>query len=110
MSRRRLYVDTLGFLGDVGPPMFDDRTKKNARKSGVRLFVMTTTWPMQNWKATVQMHRQTVKSLGQHEDTFHIVHNSIDLQKVLDENRIGVILGMQDPGCIGDRFERVHQL
>jgi len=110
MNRRGLYVDTLGFLGDVGPPMFDDRTKKNARDSGVRLFVMTTTWPMQNWQATVQMHRQTVESLNQHQDTFHIVLSIVDLQKVLDENRIGVILGMQDPGCIGDRFERVHRL
>ena len=110
MNRRRLYVDALGFLGDVGPPMFDDRTKKNARDSGVRLFVMTTTWPMQNWKATVQMHRQTVKSLNQHQDTFLIVRSTTDLQKVLDEKRIGVILGMQDPECIGDSFERVHQL
>jgi microsomal dipeptidase-like Zn-dependent dipeptidase len=103
-------VDTLGFLGDVGPPMFDDRTKKNARDSGVRLFVMTTTWPMQSWKATVEMHRQTVISLSQHQDTFYIVRSAVDLQKVLDENMIGVILGMQDPGCIGDRFERVYQL
>jgi microsomal dipeptidase-like Zn-dependent dipeptidase len=110
MSSRRLYVDTLGFLGDVGPPMFDDRTKKNARDSGVRLFVMTTTWPMQNWKVTIQMHRQTVQSLNQHQDTFHIVRNTVDLQKVLDKDMIGVILGMQDPGCIGDRFERIHQL
>jgi membrane dipeptidase len=110
MSRPRLYVDTLGFLGDVGPPMFDDLTKKNVRNSGVRLFVMTTTWPMQNWKATIQMHRQTVESLSQHQDIFHIVRSTADLQKVLDENMTGVILGMQDPGCIGDRFERVHQL
>jgi membrane dipeptidase len=90
--------------------MFDDRTKKNARDSGLRLFVMTTTWPMQNWKATVQMHRQTVESLNQHQDTFYIVRSAVDLQKVLDQNMIGVILGMQDPGCIGDRFERIHQL
>ena len=110
MSSRKLYVDTLGFLGDVGPPLFDDRTKKNARDSGVRLFVMTTTWPMQNWKATFQMHRDTVKSLNQHQDAFHIVRSTLDLQKVLDRNMIGVILGMQDPGCIGDRFERVLQL
>ena len=110
MSSRRLYVDTLGFLGDVGPPMFDDLTKKNARDSGVRLFVMTTTWPMQNWKVTVQMHRQTVKSLNQHRDTFHIVRSALDLQKVVDRNMIGVILGMQDPGCIDDRLERVLQL
>jgi microsomal dipeptidase-like Zn-dependent dipeptidase len=110
MNRPRFYVDTLGFLGDVGPPMFDDRTKKNARDSGVRLFVMTTTWPMQNWKVTIQMHRQTVESLNQHQDTFQIVRNTVDLQKALDKDRIGVILGMQDPGCIGDRFERVHQL
>ena len=55
MSRHRLYVDMLGFLGDVGPPMFDDRTKKNARDSGVKLFVLTTTWPMLDWKATLQI-------------------------------------------------------
>jgi membrane dipeptidase len=110
MNSGRFYVDTLGFLGDVGPPMFDDRTKKNARDSGVRLFVMTTTWPMQDWKATVQMHRQTVENLNQHQDTFHVVRSAVDLQKVLDQNIIGVILGMQDPGCIGGRFERIHQL
>ncbi len=33
MSRCRLYVDTLGFSGDVGPPMLDEHTKKNARDS-----------------------------------------------------------------------------
>jgi membrane dipeptidase len=110
MSEPKLYVDTLGFLGDVGAPMFDDRTKKNARDSGVRLFIMTTTWPMLDWKATLQMHRQTVKSMTQHEESYHIVRSAADLQKVLDGNKIGVILGMQDPECIGGRLERVRQL
>jgi membrane dipeptidase len=110
MSRRRTYVDTLGFLGDVGPPMFDDRTKNNARDSGIRLFVMTTTWPMLDWNATLQMHRQAVESLSQHEDMFHIVRCQKDFQKVLGGDMIGVILGMQDPGCIGNRLERVRQL
>jgi hypothetical protein len=35
MNHKRRYVDMLGFLGDVGPPMLDDRTLKNARDSGV---------------------------------------------------------------------------
>ena len=110
MSRRRTYVDTLGFLGDVGPPMFDDCTKNNARKSGIRLFVMTTTWPMLDWKATLQMHRQAVESMSEHKDIFHIVRSKKDLQEVLDGTKIGVIFGMQDPACIGDGLERVHQL
>jgi len=105
-----LYVDTLGFLGDVGMPMFDDRTKKNAVESGVRLFVMTTAWPMQDWLTSLQMHRQAKEILKQNDDTFHIVLSRADLQRVLDENRIGVILTMQDPACIGDRLDRVHQL
>jgi membrane dipeptidase len=100
----------LGFLGDVGPPMFDDRTLINARDSGVRLFVLTTTWPKLDWKATLRMHRQAVESLAQHADMFHIVRCKEDLQKVLGGDMIGVILGMQDPGCIGIRFERIPQL
>jgi membrane dipeptidase len=100
----------LGFLGDVGPPMFDDRTRKNARDSGVRLFVLTTTWPMLDWKATLAMHRQAVESMAQHADMFHIVRCQKDFQKLLDEDMIGVIFGMQDPGCIGTRFERIRQL
>jgi membrane dipeptidase len=110
MSRHRPYVDVLGFLGDVGPPMFDDCTRKNVRDSGVRLFVLTTTWPMLDWKATLQMHQQTVESMTQHADMFRIVRGQKDLQKVLDGDMIGVIFGMQDPGCIGTRFERVRQL
>jgi len=100
----------LGFLGDVGPPMFDDRTQKNVRDSGVRLFVLTTTWPMLDWKATLQMHQQAVESIAQHADMFNIVCCKEDLQKVLGGDTIGVILGMQDPGCIGTRFERIRQL
>ena len=53
-----MHVDTLGFLGDIGMPMFDDRTKKNAVESGIRLFVMTTSWPMQDWQTSLQMHQQ----------------------------------------------------
>jgi membrane dipeptidase len=90
--------------------MFDDRTKDNARDSGVQLFVMTTTWPMLDWTATLQMHRQAVESLARHDDLFHIVCSPADLQKVMDGNKIGVILGVQDPGCIGNRLERVQQL
>lgn len=110
MSTDRHYVDLLGFLGDVGPPMFDDRTKKNVRDSGVRLFGLTTTWPMLDWKATLQMHREVVESITQHDDTFHIVRCKADLQNVLERHKIGVILGMQDPGCIGIEFERIRQL
>jgi membrane dipeptidase len=100
----------LGFLGDVGPPMFDEPTKHNARASGVRLFLLTTTWPMLDWKATLQMHRQVKEGLSQHQDMFQIVLFQDDLQQALESGKIGVILGMQDPGCIGASFERVQQL
>ena len=110
MSRDRQYVDMLGFLGDVGPPMFDDRTKYNARASGVRLFILTTTWPMMGWEATLRMHRQVKKSLSQHQDAFQIVLFKEDLRQVLDSKKIGVIMGMQDPGCIGTNFDRVQRL
>jgi membrane dipeptidase len=110
MSKDRRYVDMLGFLGDVGPPMFDELTKENARASGVRLFLLTTTWPMLDWKATLQMHRQVKESLSQHQDVFQIVSHKEDLRQVLDSGKIGVILGMQDPGCIGASFDRVHRL
>ncbi len=110
MSRDRQYVDMLGFLGDVGPPMFDDRTKDNARASGVRLFILTTTWPMMDWEATLQMHRQVKESLSQHQDAFQIVLFKEDFRKVLDSKKIGVIMGMQDPGCIGTNFDRVQRL
>ena len=110
MSRGRRYVDMLGFLGDVGPPMFDDRTKENVCDSGIRLFTLTTTWPMLDWKSTLQMHQEVVESITQHDDTFRIVRCKADLQKVLEGNKIGMVLGMQDPGCIGTDLDRVFQL
>jgi membrane dipeptidase len=110
MNHKRRYVDMLGFLGDVGPPMFDDCTLKNVRKSGVRLFVLTTTWPMLDWKDSLKMHRQAGEQFAQHSDMFHIVRCKNDLQKALDGDMLGVIFGMQDPGCIDTRFERIQQL
>ena len=110
MITDRRYVDMLGFLGDVGPPMFDDHTKENARASGIRLFLLTTSWPMLDWKTTLQMHQQVKESLSQHQDVFQIVFHKEDLRQVLDSNKIGVILGMQDPGCIGTNFDRIHRL
>lgn len=110
MSKDRQYVDMLGFLGDVGPPMFDDRTKENARASGVRLFILTTTWPMLDWKATLQMHQQVKETLSEHQDVFEIVLFKEDLSRMLDSKKIGVILGMQDPGCIGTDFDRIQRL
>ena len=90
--------------------MFDDRTRNNIQESGVKLFILTTTWPMLDWQTSIQMHRQAVENMTRHEDIFHIVRSKEDLQSAQGENKIGVILGMQDPECIGASFKRVRQL
>jgi membrane dipeptidase len=103
-----LYVDLLGFLGDIGAPLLDEKTKQNVRESGVRLIHTTTSWPGQDWPATLEMHRQAVRGLEAHADTFRIVRNRRDLAEL--GGRVGLILGIQDPTCVEDRVDRLFQL
>lgn len=104
------YVDMLGFIRDVTPPMFDEVTRKNVLKSGVKLIQLTSAWPMQNWPSTLASHRDTVRWLNQHSDLFQIVLNRTDLQRLSKSDKIGVILTVQDPTCIGENLDRVHIL
>lgn len=110
MTRSIPYADLLGFLGDIGMPAVDDATRANITASGVKLFHTTTTWPMQGWDATLNMHRQSVDILQTHPETFRIVSSRQDLARVRDDGKIGVILGIQDPDCIGMQTDRVRQL
>ncbi len=104
------YVDLLGFLGDIGVPLLDETTKRNVRKSGVRLIHITTAWPGQDWPTTLEMHRQAVKNLEEHQETFQIVRSRADLHDLGKRDRVGLILGIQDPTCVEDEIDRVLRL
>ncbi len=109
-ERAKGYADLLGFLGDVGPPMFDRRTAGNVLDSGVRLVHLTTSWPMQDWETTLGMHREVVEQIQKHSDVYRIILGSENLGELEKSDKIGVILGMQDPSCIGERLRRVETL
>jgi membrane dipeptidase len=104
------YTDMLGFLGDVGMPVLDETTRTNILASGVKLFHTTTTWPMQDWDTTLNMHRQSVNLLQSHPQTFATVGSRQDLARIRNEGKIGIILGIQDPDCIGTETHRVKRL
>jgi membrane dipeptidase len=105
------YADMLGFLRDVGmPAAVDDATRANILASGVKLFHTTTTWPMRDWDTTLNMHRQSVTLLQAHPETFAIVSSRQDLARLRDDGKIGIILGIQDPDCIGMEIHRVQRL
>lgn len=104
------YTDMLGFLGDVNIPTADEATCANIKASGVKLFHTTTTWPMQDWNTTLTMHRQSVNILKTRPETFVIAGSRQDLTWVREEGKIGLILGMQDPDCIGIQMDRIEQL
>lgn len=104
------YSDLLGFLGDVGPPMFDDATLNNVRDSGVRLIHMTSAWPFLDWTATLEMHRQMTAALRDHADIFEVIGSRQDFDRANAGAKIGVILGLQDPACIGAQLDRVDRL
>ena len=104
------YVDTLGFIGDVGPPIFGEVTRKNLLESGVKLIQLTSAWPMQNWAATLASHKETVRWLNQNSDAFQIVLNRTDLRRLVKSDKLGVILTVQDPTCIGENVDRVQTL
>jgi membrane dipeptidase len=110
MNHKESYTDVLGFLADINMPTVDDPTCANIKASGVKLFHTTTTWPMQDWNTTLAMHRQSVTILKNRPDVFVIVGSRQDLARVREENKIGIILGIQDPDCIGTRLDRVEQL
>ena len=110
MTRSVPYVDMLGFLGDVGMPAVDEATRANMLASGVKLFHTTTTWPMQDWETTVNMHRQSVDILQTHPETFRVVRSRQDLARAPNDGKIGIILGIQDPDCIGMQTDRVQRL
>jgi len=104
------YVDTLGFIGDVGPPLLDEITQRNILKSGVKLVQLTSAWPMQDWRSTLKSHKETVRTLQQHSDLVQIILKKADLQALQRRGKIGVILTVQDPTCIGEKMDRIHQL
>jgi membrane dipeptidase len=110
MTRTAPYLDMLGFLGDVGMPTVDETTRSNILASGVKLFHTTTTWPMQDWDTTLNMHRQSVNTLEACPETFTIVASRQDLTRVRNNGKIGVILGIQDPDCIGMETRRLEKL
>jgi membrane dipeptidase len=110
MTRSVSYTDMLGFLGDVGLPALDETTRANILASGVKLFHTTTTWPMQDWDTTLNMHRQSVNLLQTHPETFTIVSSRQDLARARNDGKIGIILGIQDPDCIGTDTHRVQRL
>jgi membrane dipeptidase len=103
-------VDTLGFLGDVAPPVFDPRTLENVRRSGVTLFHLTAAMPFQDWASTTDHIDRVIAGLKAHADLFLVIQSSSDLASLPHSGRIGVIPGIQDPGFIGDRVERVQAL
>jgi membrane dipeptidase len=110
MTRSAPYVDMLGFLGDVGMPAVDEATRANILASGVKLFHTTTTWPMQDWDTALNMHRQSVDILRTLPETFTIVGSRRDLARVRNDRKIGIILGIQDPDCIGSETNRIGRL
>lgn len=104
------YVDTLGFLGDVAPPMFTPRTLENVRRSGVTLFHLTSALPFQDWSTTTAQIDRIIEGLKAHADTFLVIQSASDLDFLSHSGKIGVIPGIQDPGFIGNRLERVQEL
>jgi len=110
MKGKRRYADLLGFLGDVGMPMLDAATIGKAKKSGVRLVHLTTSWPMRDWEGTLRMHVRVAGELERRPQDFQIIRSRRDLENLEQDSRIGVILGMQDPTCIGARLDRVETL
>lgn len=110
MKTRKRYADVLGFLGDVGMPMLDAVTIGNARKSGVRLIHLTTSWPMRDWKTTLAMHVKVAGELESRAQDFEIIRTRSDLEALEGTGKIGLILGMQDPSCIGSRLDRLKTL
>ena len=66
------YTDTLGFLGDIGAPMFDEATLRNVQDSGVGLIHLATAWPFQDWDTTLANHQQTKAMFQEHHTIFHM--------------------------------------
>ena len=110
MTRSVSYADMLGFLGDISMPAVDETTRANIMASGVKLFHTTTTWPMKDWDTALNMHRQSVNTLQAHPETFTIVSSRQDHTRVRNDGKIGIILGVQDPDCIGTESNRVQRL
>jgi microsomal dipeptidase-like Zn-dependent dipeptidase len=104
------YVDTLAFLGDVGPPMFDRATLDRVRASGVTLFNLTTALPFQDWQASLDQHERVIRSLKEHDDLFQVVQEASDLSALGETDKIGVIPGIQDPAFIASRIDRLNEL
>ena len=100
-------TDMLGFLGDIGPPMFDEVTLSNVRASGVGLIHMTSAWPFMNWTDTLQMHRRVKADLTASDETFTLVTDKRDLETARAKNTIAVVLGLQDAAFVGERFDRL---
>lgn len=110
MKHKNTYTDLLGFLGDVGMPTVDEATCENVLSSGVNLFHTTTSWPMQDWESTLKMHQQSVSILEARQNTFRIIRSRQDIGRTDREGNVGVILGLQDPDCIGMQFDRIKKL
>ena len=110
MKIKHTYTDMLGFLGDVGMPAADEATCENVLASGVNLFHTTTSWPMQDWESTLKMHQQSVNILEAQQNTFRIIRSRQDIGRTDREGNVGVILGLQDPDCIGMQFDRIKRL
>jgi membrane dipeptidase len=106
----RGYVDTLGFLGDVALPLFDPRTLENVRRSGVTLFHLTSAMPFQDWRTTTDQIDRAIGRLKAHADRFLVIQSASDLASLPHSSKVGVIPGIQDPGFIEDRLERVQDL
>jgi membrane dipeptidase len=56
------------------------------------------------------MHRQSITILKSRPDMFVIIGSRQDLAQAREDNKIGIVLGIQDPDCIGTRLDRVEQL
>lgn len=97
-------------MGDVGLPLFDDLTQANVLKSGVRVMLLTSAWPMQDWSETLKAHRETLTRLREPAHITQAILKKTDLRDLTEKSKVGVIVGIQDPTCIGDRLNHVQQL
>ncbi|MEK7650111.1 MAG: membrane dipeptidase [Patescibacteria group bacterium] len=107
-----IYADTLGFIGGkMGPPEFTPEIFARLRESGVRLVQWAGPHPAhQKWENLIHEVRETEGRLESLPHQFRIVRNGRDLRVIEHTDIVYVVMGIQNPCLIEDRWDRLDEL
>ncbi len=110
---RTIYADTLGFIGSkMGPPEFTPEIFVRLRQSGVRLVQWGGPHPMpkNGWPDLIEEVREVAKQIESHPDLFRLVRSRADLEDLEKTDLVYVIITVQNPYWIEEKWDRLDQL